>query len=101
MDEGGAKKSRALRARRASRTLAARARDFAECARRRITRAVAQELRMLGVGRERPRRSGPNPDDPLLDKYAAAGRRGNAGGSLSEEEDAIEEIYSPTSCRSA
>jgi Holliday junction DNA helicase RuvB len=100
MDEGGAEEiaGRCRGTPRIANRLLRRARDFAEVrAAGRITRAVAQEaLQMLGVDE-----SGLDEVDrklmiALLDKYAGGPVGvGTLAAVLSEEEDAIEEMYEP------
>jgi len=93
MDEGGAEEI-ARRCRgtpRVANRLLRRARDFAEVrAAGRITRAVAQEaLAMLGIDENGLDEVDRNLMLALLDKY------GTLAAALSEEEDAIEEMYEP------
>jgi holliday junction DNA helicase RuvB len=100
MDEGGAEEI-ARRCRgtpRVANRLLRRARDFAEVrAAGRITRAVAEEaLAMLGVDESGLDEVDRNLMLALLDKYGG-GPVGvsTLAAALSEEEDAIEEIYEP------
>jgi Holliday junction DNA helicase RuvB len=100
MDEGGAEEI-ARRCRgtpRVANRLLRRARDFAEVrAAGRITRAVAQEaLAMLGVDENGLDEVDRNLMLALLDKYGG-GPVGvsTLAAALSEEEDAIEEMYEP------
>ena len=75
-----------------------RSRDFAEVrAAGRITRAVAQEaLQMLGVDENGLDEVDRNLMLALLDKYAGGPVGvGTLAAALSEEEDAIEEMYEP------
>src|SRR6267143_1892538 len=100
MDEGGAEEiSRRCRGTpRIANRLLRRARDFAEVrAAGRITRAVAQEaLQMLGVDENGLDEVDRNLMIALLDKYAGGPvGLGTLAAVLSEEEDAIEEIYEP------
>src|SRR6476646_1318178 len=100
LDEGGAEEI-ARRCRgtpRIANRLLRRSRDFAEVrAAGRITRAVAQEaLRMLGVDESGLDEVDRNLMLALLDKYAGGPvGLGTLAAALSEEEDAIEEIYEP------
>ncbi len=100
MDEGGAEEI-ACRCRgtpRIANRLLRRARDFAEVrAAGRITRAVAQEaLSMLGVDDRGLDEVDRNLMLALLDKYAGGPvGLGTLAATLSEEEDAIEEMYEP------
>jgi Holliday junction DNA helicase RuvB len=100
MDEGGAEEI-ARRCRgtpRVANRLLRRARDFAEVrAGGRITREVAQEsLRMLGVDEQGLDEVDRNLMVALLDKYAGGPvGLGTLAAALSEEEDAIEEMYEP------
>jgi holliday junction DNA helicase RuvB len=100
MDEGGAEEI-ARRCRgtpRVANRLLRRARDFAEVrAAGRITRAVAQEaLAMLGIDETGLDEVDRNLMLALLDKYAGGPVGvGTLAASLSEEEDAIEEMYEP------
>jgi holliday junction DNA helicase RuvB len=100
MDEGGAEEI-ARRCRgtpRVANRLLRRARDFAEVrAAGRITRAVAQEaLQMLGVDENGLDEVDRNLMLALLDKYGGGPVGvGTLAAALSEEEDAIEEIYEP------
>jgi len=74
------------------------ARDFAEVrAQGRITRTVAQEaLQMLGVDENGLDEVDRNLMIALLDKYAGGPvGLGTLAAALSEEEDAIEEMYEP------
>jgi len=100
MDEGGAEEiSRRCRGTpRIANRLLRRARDFAEVrAAGRITRAVAQEaLAMLGVDEGGLDEVDRNLMIALLDKYAGGPvGLGTLAAALSEEEDAIEEMYEP------
>jgi Holliday junction DNA helicase RuvB len=100
MDEGGAEEiSRRCRGTpRIANRLLRRARDFAEVrAAGRITRAVAQEaLAMLGVDESGLDEVDRNLMIALLDKYAGGPvGLGTLAAVLSEEEDAIEEMYEP------
>jgi len=100
MDEGGAEEiSRRCRGTpRIANRLLRRARDFAEVrAAGRITRAVAQEaLAMLGVDESGLDEMDRNLMIALLDKYAGGPvGLGTLAAALSEEEDAIEEMYEP------
>src|SRR5436305_772567 len=100
MDEGGAEEI-ARRCRGTPRVvnrLLRRARDFAEVrANGLITRAVAQEaLAMLGVDESGLDEVDRNLMVALLDKYGGGPvGLGTLAASLSEEEDAIEEMYEP------
>ena len=100
MDEGGAEEI-ARRCRgtpRVANRLLRRARDFAEVrAAGRITRAVAQEsLAMLGIDANGLDEVDRNLMLALLDKYGGGPVGvGTLAAALSEEEDAIEEIYEP------
>ena len=100
MDEGGAEEI-ARRCRgtpRVANRLLRRSRDFAEVrAAGRITRAVAQEaLQMLGVDENGLDEVDRNLMLALLDKYAGGPVGvGTLAAALSEEEDAIEEMYEP------
>ena len=100
MDEGGAEEI-ARRCRgtpRIANRLLRRARDFAEVrAAGRITRAVAQEaLAMLGVDESGLDEVDRNLMLALLDKYGGGPVGvGTLAAVLSEEEDAIEEMYEP------
>jgi Holliday junction DNA helicase RuvB len=100
MDEGGAEEI-ARRCRgtpRIANRLLRRARDFAEVrAAGRITREVAQDsLRMLGVDEHGLDEVDRNLILALLDKYNGGPVGvGTLAAALSEEEDAIEEMYEP------
>jgi Holliday junction DNA helicase RuvB len=100
MDEGGAEEI-ARRCRgtpRVANRLLRRARDFAEVrAAGRITRAVAQEaLQMLGIDASGLDEVDRNLMLALLDKYGGGPvGLGTLAAALSEEEDAIEEMYEP------
>ena len=100
MDEGGAEEI-ARRSRGTPRVvnrLLRRARDFAEVrAAGRITRAVAQEaLAMLGVDENGLDEVDRNLMIAILDKYAGGPvGLGTLAAALSEEEDAIDEMYEP------
>jgi len=100
MDDGGAEEI-ARRCRgtpRIANRLLRRSRDFAEVrAAGRITRAVAQEaLAMLGVDESGLDEVDRNLMLALLDKYSGGPvGLGTLAAALSEEEDAIEEIYEP------
>src|SRR5579872_860156 len=100
MDEGGAEEI-ARRCRgtpRIANRLLRRSRDFAEVrAAGRITRAVAQEaLSMLGVDESGLDEVDRNLMLALLDKYGGGPvGLGTLAAALSEEEDAIEEMYEP------
>jgi Holliday junction DNA helicase RuvB len=100
IDEGGAEEiSRRCRGTpRIANRLLRRARDFAEVrAAGRITRAVAQEaLQMLGVDESGLDEVDRNLMIALLDKYGGGPvGLGTLAAALSEEEDAIEEMYEP------
>ncbi len=100
MDEGGAEEiaGRCRGTPRIANRLLRRARDFAEVrAAGRITRAVAQEaLQMLGVDESGLDEVDRNLMIALLDKYAGGPVGvGTLAAVLSEEEDAIEEMYEP------
>jgi Holliday junction DNA helicase RuvB len=100
MDEGGAEEiaGRCRGTPRIANRLLRRSRDFAEVrAAGRITRAVAQEaLQMLGVDAQGLDEVDRNLMIALLDKYAGGPvGLGTLAAVLSEEEDAIEEIYEP------
>src|SRR6266567_6069156 len=100
MDEGGAEEiaGRCRGTPRIANRLLRRARDFAEVrAAGRITRAVAQEaLQMLGVDAHGLDEVDRNLMIALLDKYAGGPvGLGTLAAALSEEEDAIEEMYEP------
>jgi len=100
MDEGGAEEI-ARRCRgtpRIANRLLRRSRDFAQVrAAGRITRAVAQEsLQMLGVDSSGLDEVDRNLMIALLDKYSGGPvGLGTLAAALSEEEDAIEEMYEP------
>jgi holliday junction DNA helicase RuvB len=100
MDEGGAEEI-ARRCRgtpRIANRLLRRSRDFAEVrAAGRITRAVAQEaLSMLGIDENGLDEVDRNLMLALLDKYGGGPvGLGTLSAALSEEEDAIEEMYEP------
>src|SRR6201987_3402419 len=100
MDEGGAEEI-ARRCRgtpRVANRLLRRSRDFAEVrAAGRITRAVAQEaLAMLGIDENGLDEVDRNLMIALLDKYGGGPvGLGTLAAALSEEEDAIEEMYEP------
>jgi len=100
MDEGGAEEI-ARRCRgtpRIANRLLRRSRDFAEVrAAGRITRAVAQEaLSMLGIDENGLDEVDRNLMLALLDKYGGGPvGLGTLAAALSEEEDAIEEMYEP------
>jgi holliday junction DNA helicase RuvB len=100
MDEGGAEEI-ARRCRgtpRVANRLLRRARDFAEVrAAGRITRAVAQEaLAMLGIDESGLDEVDRNLMLALIDKYGGGPVGvGTLAAALSEEEDAIEEMYEP------
>jgi Holliday junction DNA helicase RuvB len=100
MDEGGAEEI-ARRCRgtpRVANRLLRRSRDFAEVrAAGRITRAVAQEaLAMLGIDESGLDEVDRNLMLALLDKYGGGPVGvGTLAAALSEEEDAIEELYEP------
>ena len=100
MDEGGAEEiaGRCRGTPRIANRLLQRARDFAEVrAAGRITRAVAQEaLQMLGVDERGLDEVDRNLMIALLDKYGGGPvGLGTLAAALSEEEDAIEEMYEP------
>jgi holliday junction DNA helicase RuvB len=100
MEEGGAEEiaSRCRGTPRVANRLLRRSRDFAEVrAAGRITRAVAQEaLQMLGVDENGLDEVDRNLMIALLDKYAGGPVGvGTLAAALSEEEDAIEEMYEP------
>ena len=100
MDGGGAEEiaGRCRGTPRIANRLLRRARDFAEVrAAGRITRAVAQEaLQMLGVDESGLDEVDRNLMIALLDKYAGGPvGLGTLAAALSEEEDAIEEMYEP------
>jgi Holliday junction DNA helicase RuvB len=100
MDEAGAEEiaGRCRGTPRIANRLLRRARDFAEVrAAGRITREVAQEsLRMLGVDERGLDEVDRNLMIALLDKYAGGPvGLGTLAAALSEEEDAIEEMYEP------
>src|SRR6266852_5584646 len=100
MDEGGAEEiaGRCRGTPRIANRLLRRSRDFAEVrAAGRITRAVAQEaLQMLGVDENGLDEVDRNLMLALLDKYAGGPvGLGTLAAVLSEEEDAIEEMYEP------
>src|ERR1700719_3762242 len=100
MDEAGAQEiaGRCRGTPRIANRLLRRARDFAEVrAAGRITREVAQEsLRMLGVDEHGLDEVDRNLMIALLDKYAGGPVGvGTLAAALSEEEDAIEEMYEP------
>jgi Holliday junction DNA helicase RuvB len=100
MDEAGAQEiaGRCRGTPRVANRLLRRARDFAEVrAAGRITREVAQEsLRMLGVDEHGLDEVDRNLMIALLDKYAGGPVGvGTLAAALSEEEDAIEEMYEP------
>jgi Holliday junction DNA helicase RuvB len=100
MDEAGAEEiaGRCRGTPRIANRLLRRARDFAEVrAAGRITREVAQEsLRMLGVDEQGLDEVDRNLMIALLDKYAGGPvGLGTLAAALSEEEDAIEEMYEP------
>src|SRR6267143_804179 len=100
MDEGGAEEiaGRCRGTPRIANRLLRRSRDFAEVrAAGRITRTVAQEaLQMLGVDESGLDEVDRNLMIALLDKYAGGPVGvGTLAAVLSEEEDAIEEIYEP------
>jgi Holliday junction DNA helicase RuvB len=100
MDQGGAEEI-ARRCRgtpRVANRLLRRARDFAEVrATGRITRAVAQEaLQILGIDSNGLDEVDRNLMIALLDKYGGGPvGLGTLAAALSEEEDAIEEMYEP------
>src|SRR5258705_11088739 len=98
MEEGGAEKTprRCRGTPRVANRLLRRARDFAEVrAAGKITRAVAQEaLAMLGVDESGLDEVDRNLMLALLDKYSGGPvGLGTLAAAISEEEDAIEEIY--------
>src|SRR4030081_1044860 len=100
MDEGGAEEidRRCRGTPRAANRPPRRARDFAEVrAAGRITRAVAQEaLAMLGIDENGLDEVDRNLMLALLDKYGGGPVGvGTLAAALSEEEDAIEEMYEP------
>jgi len=100
MDEGGAQEiaSRCRGTPRVANRLLRRSRDFAEVrAAGRITRQVAQEgLAMLGVDESGLDEVDRNLMLALLDKYGGGPvGLGTLAAALSEEEDAIEEMYEP------
>jgi len=100
MDEGGAEEiaGRCRGTPRVANRLLRRARDFAEVrAAGRITREVAQDsLRMLGVDKLGLDEVDRNLMLALIDKYNGGPvGLGTLAAALSEEEDAIEEIYEP------
>ena len=100
MDDAGAEEiaGRCRGTPRIANRLLRRARDFAEVrAGGRITREVAQEaLQMLGVDKHGLDEVDRNLMIALLDKYAGGPvGLGTLAAALSEEEDAIEEIYEP------
>ena len=100
MEEGGAEEiaGRCRGTPRIANRLLRRARDFAEVrAAGKITRAVAQEaLAMLGVDESGLDEVDRNLMLALLDKYSGGPvGLGTLAAALSEEEDAIEEIYEP------
>ena len=100
VDEGGAEEiaGRCRGTPRVANRLLRRSRDFAEVrAAGRITRAVAQEaLQMLGVDENGLDEVDRNLMLALLDKYAGGPVGvGTLAAALSEEEDAIEEMYEP------
>ncbi len=100
MDEGGAEEiaKRCRGTPRVANRLLRRARDFAEVrAAGRITQAVAQEaLAMLGVDESGLDEVDRNLMIALLDKYGGGPvGLGTLAATLSEEEDAIEEMYEP------
>jgi holliday junction DNA helicase RuvB len=100
MDEAGAQEiaGRCRGTPRVANRLLRRARDFAEVrAAGRITREVAQEsLHMLGVDEHGLDEVDRNLMIALLDKYAGGPVGvGTLAAALSEEEDAIEEMYEP------
>src|SRR5713226_4208577 len=100
MEEGGAEEiaGRCRGTPRIANRLLRRARDFAEVrAAGRITRTVAQEaLAMLGVDESGLDEVDRNLMLALLDKYSGGPvGLGTLAAALSEEEDAIEEIYEP------
>jgi holliday junction DNA helicase RuvB len=100
MDESGAEEisTRCRGTPRVANRLLRRARDFAEVrSDGRITRAVAQDsLKMLGVDEHGLDEVDRNLMIALLDKYAGGPvGLGTLAAALSEEEDAIEEMYEP------
>jgi Holliday junction DNA helicase RuvB len=100
MDDAGAEEiaGRCRGTPRIANRLLRRARDFAEVrADGRITREVAEEsLHMLGVDKQGLDEVDRNLMIVLLDKYAGGPvGLGTLAAALSEEEDAIEEIYEP------
>ena len=100
MEEGGAEEiaGRSRGTPRIANRLLRRARDFAEVrAAGKITRTVAQEaLAMLGVDESGLDEVDRNLMLALLDKYSGGPvGLGTLAAALSEEEDAIEEIYEP------
>lgn len=100
MDDAGAEEiaGRCRGTPRIANRLLRRARDFAEVrADGRITREVAEEsLHMLGVDKQGLDEVDRNLMIALLDKYAGGPvGLGTLAAALSEEEDAIEEIYEP------
>src|SRR5271169_4748301 len=100
MDEGGAEEiaGRCRGTPRVANRLLRRARDFAEVrAAGRITREVAQDaLRMIGVDEHGLDEVDRNLMIALIDKYGGGPVGvGTLAAALSEEEDAIEEIYEP------
>jgi holliday junction DNA helicase RuvB len=100
MDDGGAEEiaGRCRGTPRIANRLLRRARDFAEVrAGGRITREVAREsLQMLGVDEHGLDEVDRNLMITLLDKYAGGPvGLGTLAAALSEEEDAIEEMYEP------
>jgi len=100
LDESGAEEiaTRCRGTPRVANRLLRRARDFAEVrADGRITRAVAQDaLKMLGVDEHGLDEVDRNFMIALLDKYAGGPvGLGTLAAALSEEEDAIEEMYEP------
>lgn len=100
MEEGGAEEiaGRCRGTPRVANRLLRRARDFAEVrADGRVTCAVAQDaLRMLGIDENGLDEVDRNLMLAILDKYAGGPvGLGTLGAALSEEEDAIEEMYEP------
>jgi Holliday junction DNA helicase RuvB len=100
MEEGGAEEisGRCRGTPRVANRLLRRARDFAEVrAAGRITREVAQEsLKMLGVDESGLDEMDRNLMLAILDKYGGGPvGLGTLAAALSEEEDAIEEMYEP------
>src|SRR5258705_3984432 len=98
MEEGGAEKTprRCRGTPRVANRLLRRARDFAEVrAAGRITRAVAQEsLAMLGIDENGLDEVDRNLMLALIDKYGGGPVGfGTLAAALSEDEDAIEEMY--------